>query len=63
MTVVIMFVVMVMHPELELPSPATGGAFVLPLNNNKNVVEEPETEATTENIMSKEVRKELPYST
>lgn len=27
MTVLIMFFVMVMHPELELPSPATGGAF------------------------------------
>jgi len=60
MTVVIMFVVMVMHPELELPSPATGGAFVLPLNNNNNnnnnIAEKQKTEATTENIMSEETK-------
>lgn len=51
MTVVIMFVVMVMHPELELPSPATGGAFVLA--PPKKIAEQ-KTEATTQNPVHEE---------
>jgi len=50
MTVVIMFVVMVMHPELELPSPATGGAFVLA---PKKIAEQ-KAETTTQHALPEE---------
>jgi len=47
LTVVIMLVVMVMHPELELPSPATGGAFLIP---PKKMADE-KMEVTTQNAL------------
>jgi len=53
MTVVIMFVVMVMHPELELPSPATGGAFVLA---PKNAESEQKTQPITQSPNAEETK-------
>lgn len=50
MTVIIMFAVMVMHPELELPSSATRGAFGLAPNR----IEKAET--STESTMSQETK-------
>lgn len=52
MTVVIMFVVMVMHPELELPSAATGGAFVLAPRK----MEEQKIRVTTQNPVAEETK-------
>jgi len=52
MTVIIMFVVMVMHPELELPSSAAGGAFVL----SPEKIHKQKTEATTETAISEETK-------
>jgi len=54
MTVIIMFMVMVMHPELELPSSATGGAFVLGPGPEK--IHKHKTETTTENAISEETK-------
>ena len=51
LTVVIMLVVMVMHPELELPSPATGGAFLIP---PKKMADE-KMEVTTQNALPDDV--------
>lgn len=56
MTVLIMFMVMVMHPELELPSSATGGAFILRPARIDNQKTETVEISTTENAISEETK-------